>query len=110
MIPNMRNGNLQETVSSLQAVGIRTSGVTNGASSPLWGTCEQTDSGLALTPQVTEGGKMPNLTGMGAKDAVYALQNAGLKAGISGAGRVVRQSIAPGTAVSKGTKVHLTLE
>lgn len=109
-IPDMRNGNLQETVSSLQAVGIRTSGVTNGASNPLWGTCEQTASGLALTPQTTEKGKMPDLTGMGAKDAVYALQSAGLKAGISGAGRVVRQSIAPGTAVSKGTKVTLTLE
>lgn len=111
MVPRMTNGNLQETIGSLKAVGIHTAGVADGsAPSPLWGVCEHTPSGISLTPEVMESGKMPDLTGMGARDAVFALQSIGLKAGICGAGRVTKQNIAPGTSVKRGSKVHLTLE
>ncbi len=109
MVPKMANGNLQETISSLQAIGIKTSD-TQEIHSPMWGVCEQTEAGISLTPQDQESGKMPNLKGMGARDAVFALQTAGLKAEIKGAGRVISQSIEPGTLVNPGVKVRVIME
>lgn len=109
MIPLMKNGNLQETIGTLQNIGIQMQGKTDSPS-PMWGVCEQTPSGIGLTPQPLEQGKMPDVTGMGARDAVYAIQTLGLKASIQGAGRVVKQSIEPGTAVSAGARVELTLK
>lgn len=52
---------------------------------------------------------MPDVTGMGLKDAVYLLENNGIKVEVSGMGRVKEQSIAAGTLVTKGTKVMLKL-
>ncbi|MBQ0048676.1 MAG: transpeptidase family protein [Bacteroidales bacterium] len=55
-------------------------------------------------------GRMPDVVGMGARDAVYMLQRAGVKAKLSGGGRVERQSIAPGTVYKKGVTVDLKLK
>lgn len=109
MIPEINNGNVEETIKSLQAVGIKSSG-TSASPSPMWGVCEQTSTGINLTPQTFNEGEMPDVKGMGARDAVFALQTVGLKAEISGAGRVKHQSVEPGVAVQKGTKIRLTLE
>lgn len=55
-------------------------------------------------------GLVPNVVGMGAKDAVYLLESAGLRVSLSGAGRVSSQSVPPGTAVSRVKGVSLTLK
>lgn len=109
MIPEMRNGNLQETKASLKAIGIAPQGDVSSPS-PMWGICEHTPTGISLTPQNTKSGEMPDVTGMGARDAVFALQSAGLKPELIGAGRVTQQSVEPGTAVKTGTKIRLILE
>lgn len=54
-------------------------------------------------------GLVPSVVGMGAKDAVYLLEMAGLRVNLSGAGRVVSQSISPGARIVKGQTVLLTL-
>ena len=41
-------------------------------------------------------GKVPNLLGMGLKDALYVLGNSGFKVMVSGKGKVVSQSLPPG--------------
>ena len=51
----------------------------------------------------------PNVVGMGAKDAVFALENCGLRVTVSGYGSVVSQSIASGSKVVPGQAVTLTL-
>lgn len=53
---------------------------------------------------------MPDVLGMGAKDATYALQRCGLVVNLQGVGRVSKQSIKPGTVNLKGKTVTLTLE
>jgi len=53
---------------------------------------------------------MPNVVGMGAKDAVFALENSGLRVSISGYGAVVSQSAAPGSRIVPGQTVTLTLK
>lgn len=52
---------------------------------------------------------MPNVRGMGLKDAVYLLENMGVKVRIVGKGKVSMQSVAPGTSLGKGTTVVLEL-
>ena len=52
---------------------------------------------------------MPNLVGMGLKDALYLLENKGLAATISGKGKVISQSLLPGTVFKKGQKIILML-
>ena len=53
--------------------------------------------------------KVPDVRGMGAKDAVYVLKKRGIRVTIQGVGTVKSQSIAPGTAVTKGQKIMLVL-
>ena len=53
---------------------------------------------------------IPNLTGMGARDAVYALEKRGVKAVIKGRGKVKSQSLYAGTDVKQGMKCELYLE
>jgi cell division protein FtsI (penicillin-binding protein 3) len=52
---------------------------------------------------------MPNVRGMGLKDALYLLEKIGVKVNVKGKGKVMVQSVAPGTALSKGLSVMLEL-
>lgn len=51
--------------------------------------------------------KMPMLSGMGLKDAVYLCENLGLKVTISGKGKVTTQSITAGQNISKGQIINI---
>ena len=53
---------------------------------------------------------VPDVSGMGAKDAVFVLKKRGLEVSIHGTGAKKSQSIASGTTVTKGQKIILTLE
>jgi cell division protein FtsI (penicillin-binding protein 3) len=52
---------------------------------------------------------MPNVKGMGLKDALYLLENMGVKVSVKGKGKVANQSVAPGSTVAKGAAVALEL-
>jgi cell division protein FtsI (penicillin-binding protein 3) len=52
---------------------------------------------------------VPNVIGMGLKDAINILENAGLKTVVSGKGKVVNQSIAAGTIFKKNQIITLLL-
>ncbi len=54
-------------------------------------------------------GLVPNVVGMGAKDAVYNLEKHGIKVSINGRGTVKRQSVIPGTKITSGMKIVLDL-
>jgi cell division protein FtsI (penicillin-binding protein 3) len=64
---------------------------------------------LKLTPVPVKEGQIPNVVGMGAKDAVYAMESCGLQVNLSGRGKVVSQSVTPGQRVVKGQTVALVL-
>ena len=65
---------------------------------------------VKLKDIVIREGLVPNVVGMGAKDAVYLLESVGLRVALNGLGRVSSQSISPGARVSKGQTVSLTLK
>jgi cell division protein FtsI (penicillin-binding protein 3) len=52
---------------------------------------------------------MPDVKGMGLKDAVYMLETNGLQVQVLGKGKVQSQSIMPGTRISKGQSIILQL-
>lgn len=54
--------------------------------------------------------KMPDLTGVGARDAVYQLGRYGVKSKLHGTGRVYRQSIAPGAILKPDMSCVLELK
>jgi len=61
------------------------------------------------TALITPSKVVPNVLGMGLKDAVYLLENKGLKVIISGRGKVLSQSLNAGTTFNNGQKILLYL-
>lgn len=62
-----------------------------------------------INKQSITGKVMPDLKGMGLKDALYLLENMNLKVLVKGKGRVVNQSVGPGLAYSKNQPVVIQL-
>ena len=53
--------------------------------------------------------RIPDVKGMNAKDAVFLLENMGLKTNLSGRGLVRKQSMKAGTPIQKGSTINLQL-
>ena len=58
----------------------------------------------------TDDKHVPDVTGMGARNAVYVLKKRGLRVKLHGTGTVKEQSIAAGTKITNPTTISLTLE
>ncbi len=54
-------------------------------------------------------GLVPNVIGMGARDAIYLLENGGLKVNLIGAGKVRKQSIQAGSQLIRGATITIEL-
>lgn len=67
------------------------------------------DSCKMITPLIPSDDKMPEVTGMGARDAVYLLESSGILVKVIGKGKVKKQSILPGISIKKGTKCIIEL-
>ncbi len=52
---------------------------------------------------------VPNVVGMGAKDAVFAIEQTGMYAKLQGKGKVTKQSLPPGTRITRGGTIYLEL-
>ncbi len=64
---------------------------------------------LVLNEMKTQTGLVPDVSGMGMKDALYILENAGLRVKCTGRGNVIRQSISAGTRFNKGQTISIEL-
>lgn len=91
-IPEIHHGNQKYAKEVLNKIGVDSKKID-------WNRADTTKQGL-----------IPDLSGMGARDAVYTVQALGMKAKIHGKGRVIRQSITPNTKPQKGATIILTLK
>lgn len=74
-----------------------------------WGSAYD-ESGIRLVGSAgVDMSRMPDLRGVGLRDAVFQLESMGLKVSATGKGRVASQSIQPGAAVRKGMRVRIEL-
>ncbi|MEF8811610.1 MAG: penicillin-binding protein [Bacteroidales bacterium] len=74
-----------------------------------WVVTRKKDSLVELKNRYIGEGVMPNVIGMGVKDAIYILENMGLNVEMEGRGSIRKQSVPPGEPVDKGDKVELTM-
>jgi cell division protein FtsI (penicillin-binding protein 3) len=69
----------------------------------------QANGQVELQEMAIQEGRVPNVMGMGAKDAVYALEKSGLRVSFTGKGQVISQSVSPGQHAVKGQTVTIVL-
>ena len=75
-----------------------------------WTQVISADSKIVLYPQLISRNLMPDVSGMGLRDALFLLEQMGLNVSANGKGSVVAQSVKPGTLVNKGMPVVLELQ
>jgi cell division protein FtsI (penicillin-binding protein 3) len=82
--------------------------ITKESTTPWVGAISQ-NSTVKYQNRIIKDDFVPNVVGMGAKDALYILENRGLKVAMIGKGTVVQQSIEPGTEIKKGKEITIKL-
>ncbi len=112
LTPDVKNGNVLAADYVLRELGIDTEGGWGGNypdGSPIWGKAFREDKEVRLAEEKLPSNTMPDVVGMGARDAVYLLETSGLKVKIHGTGRVKSQSIAQGSALRENMICELKL-
>lgn len=113
-VPEVKSGNILAADYVLSHLGLKTTTEWSGSyatGNPIWGTAEKETKEVKLSKvPMTPEGIMPDVMGMGARDAVYLLESRGLKVIIRGRGKVHQQSIAYGKPYRRGTRVTLEME
>lgn len=114
VIPAVKAGEMKEALYVLNqlSVPVQREGEWNG--STVWGHPSESPTAVLLNAgsadvQKKEDNRVPNVIGMGAKDAVFLLEEKGLRVRLSGVGKVRRQSLPHGSHFTKGQTVLLTL-
>ena len=112
-IPDVKTGNILSADYVLSKLGISTH--TNFVSNfsnpkPIWGMAERRKGSVMLRKKNdTDHRYMPNVIGMGARDAVYLIEKRGVKCRLKGRGKVTEQSLEAGHFIKKGQVCVLTL-
>jgi cell division protein FtsI (penicillin-binding protein 3) len=91
--------NLNKGYSSDMEMIVRETGASVKIPASGWTKIRKDGNGLSALPESFNNSQMPDLTGMGLRDALYLLENMGITARPSGKGKVRRQSVAPGTPI-----------
>lgn len=110
VIPAVKAGNMNETLQVLEGLQIpvqKDFKLSTGRTT--WGHAQQAPNAVILQTEGDKPGQIPNVVGMGAKDAVYLLESKGLRVQLYGVGKVRSQSIASGSRVVKGQTISLQL-
>lgn len=114
LMPDVKNGNLIAADYVLTHLGIHSNKNWRGSyteGNPIWGTAKKNTSDVVLSKGNTYSMKVvPDVRGMGARDAVFALERRGVKVLLNGRGKVTQQSLAPGHVIKKGETCSLKLE
>ena len=113
VIPDVKNGNIAAASQVLSDLGVKTNKHWDGSyanGNPIWGRAERRHDGVALNKVRPSDTTIPDVTGMGAKDAVYLLETYGLRVKLHGRGKVRHQSLPAGSPVIKNGECLLILE
>ncbi len=105
-IPEAKAGSTRATKQVYNSFGIKS---LYASKSEYYNTID-TNDGIIVTENIPVKGVMPNVKGMGLKDALYLIGNAGLKAKVKGKGKVIAQSINEGEKIGKGLAVLIELQ
>lgn len=114
MVPDVKYGDILSANYVLQQLGItpnRNFMLTGPKQMPVWGRASivgNTSVSLRKTPQYAHN-RVPDVHGMGARDAVFQMESRGIRTSVIGRGTVTKQSLAPGTKIGKNARCLLVL-
>ena len=111
LIPEVMNGNVTEANYVLNNIAVKSDGsklAKNGQI--IWAKAQTDTSEVSFQAEATSQKLVPNVIGMGAKDAVYLLEKCGLRVHLSGVGKVRQQSLRAGVRLTPGQTILLTLK
>ena len=107
MTPYVKNGlkkNLELVLTELKLPYVQSQ------SDAEWVTASPTINNIDIRKNVIENGLVPDVKGMGARDALFLMEKVGLRVRITGYGKVTSQSIPAGSRIVKGSLISLELK
>ncbi|MCJ7820621.1 MAG: PASTA domain-containing protein, partial [Bacteroidales bacterium] len=104
--PETGNGYYDDINGTLKELKIRAKRTSDGK----WVRTRESGDTLSIVDMALTPGLMPNVMGMGMRDAFYLIENSGMRVRYTGRGRVVRQSLQPGARVVNGGTVLIELK
>ncbi|AHJ96764.1 penicillin-binding protein [Hymenobacter swuensis] len=108
-VPFVQAGMQDELSLVFTQLGVSHNGVT-GTDDWVRTKADSESASLALKPMAVRPGRVPNVQGLTLRDALFLLENRGLRVRSYGTGRVKTQSVAAGTTARRGTTVVLQME
>jgi len=106
MIPISKGGSSKQLSTVFRGLNIPMEGDVNSE----WAKTSSAPDKVTVTPLNIESGKVPDVKGMGLRDALHILENQGMKVQVFGTGKVNTQSVNPGAPVNsnKYITIHLS--
>lgn len=106
IFPVIRSGNMEDLKYICNELGI-SNHTQNSADE--WVTARPVNNAIVWKNKPIIQNLVPDVTGMRLKDAMYLLENKGLRVKYFGSGRVTEQSLSPGTKATKGSQIVIRL-
>jgi cell division protein FtsI (penicillin-binding protein 3) len=107
-VPEVKSGNAKSLAYVLDELNIKNTGAVK--SGYVSGKRNMTTQSLDIKELTVRDDLIPSVIGMGAKDAVFALEKCGLNVRLSGRGKVESQSLPPGGRIVKGQTITISLK
>ncbi|MBW8685476.1 transpeptidase family protein [Chitinophaga sp. B61] len=101
-----KNGQGRDWKTILNTLNLPTQGALGNSN---WVSPRVDDKKIAFTTVKQIKGGVPDVTGMGLKDALYLLENAGMRVIVKGAGKVTSQSLPGGSILGKNQTIVIEL-
>jgi cell division protein FtsI (penicillin-binding protein 3) len=105
VFPTIRAGNQQELTMLCNELGISNHSDTEEE----WIKASKNSNSVTWKRNAIVKDRVPDVTGMTFRDAIYLLEKSGLLVVHEGKGRVTSQSISPGAKFSKGTRIKIVM-
>jgi len=105
-IPHSKSGNFNDLSYVFKELNIPVEKETGKQD---WVTASIGDNRVELKRRAMDKDLVPNVVGMGMKDALYLLEERGLRVAVRGRGRVISQSVSPGNRVLPNGSITLEM-
>lgn len=104
--PLVKNGDGKRLMEAAGMIGLS---IENKAGEYTW-VKTGTDKGkISITALNQKGNQVPDVRGMGLRDAMYLLEQSGMFVHVMGSGQVKTQSLSPGSSFKKGQPIYIVL-
>ncbi len=105
VLPIIRGGKQEELTFLANELGVST----HSATEEEWVKASRNGSSVTWRKNEVLKDRVPDVSGMTFRDALYLCEKSGLRVVFQGRGRVAEQSLAPGTRFTRGARIYLKL-